>query len=80
MPAPLPVTIEVREANLKLLYQFADTADTQLPHLTNSHGATRTYWQMQLTECNSPLRAYQAFSAGRVAWLRLIVSSPMFMM
>ena len=80
MPAPLPVTIEVRDTNQKQLYQFADTADTQLPHFTDSRGATRTYWQMQLTECNSPLRKYQAFSAGRVAWLRLIVSSPMFMM
>jgi hypothetical protein len=49
MPVPLPVTIEVREANLNLLYQFADTADTQLLHFTNSRGATRICWQMQLT-------------------------------
>jgi hypothetical protein len=49
MPAPLPVTIEARDNNLKLLYHFADTADTQLPHFTNSRVATRTYWQMPLT-------------------------------
>jgi hypothetical protein len=35
-PTPLPFTIEVRDANLKLLYHIADT---QLPYFTNSHGA-----------------------------------------
>jgi hypothetical protein len=49
MPEPLPITIEARDNNLKLLYHFADTADTQLPHFTNSRWATRICWQMQLT-------------------------------
>lgn len=35
LPTPLPFAIEVRDANLKLLYHFADT---QLPYFTSSKG------------------------------------------
>jgi hypothetical protein len=35
MPTPLPFAIEIRDANLRLLYHFADT---QLPYFTSSTG------------------------------------------
>jgi hypothetical protein len=35
LPKPLPFTIEIRDANLRLLYQFADT---QLPYFTSDKG------------------------------------------
>jgi hypothetical protein len=35
LPSPLPFAIEIRDADLKLLYHFADT---QLPYFTNSRG------------------------------------------
>ena len=35
LPKPLPFAIEIRDANLKLLYHFADT---QLPYFTSSQG------------------------------------------
>jgi hypothetical protein len=35
LPSPLPFVIEIRDANLKLLYHFADT---QLPYFTSGRG------------------------------------------
>jgi hypothetical protein len=35
LPEPLPFAIEIRDANLRLLYHFADT---QLPYFTSSEG------------------------------------------
>ena len=39
LPNPLPFAIEIRDANLKLLYHFADT---QLPYFTISQGVGMT--------------------------------------
>lgn len=39
LPNPLPFAIEIRDANLKLLYHFADT---QLPYFTSSKGIRLT--------------------------------------
>jgi hypothetical protein len=40
LPNPLPFAVEIRDANLKLLYHFEDT---QLPYVTSGEGIRMAY-------------------------------------
>jgi hypothetical protein len=43
LPKPLPFTIEIRDASLRLLYHYSDT---QLPYFTNGQGIRLAYVEM----------------------------------